>query len=60
MKKRNRKLALSRETVVTLSAPALAQAAGGKLRAMTGDPTNCICPMPGFRPGRILRIRIFR
>ena len=57
MKKRTRKLALSKETVVTLSAPALTHAMGGKLRkGMTGEPTNCACPV---HPGRIRLARIF-
>jgi hypothetical protein len=45
MKKRARKLALSTETLRTLSEPTLARAVGGA-RAMTGDPTDCICPQP--------------
>jgi hypothetical protein len=36
----------------------LSQAVGGKIRIMTGDPTQCICPAPEIAHYRILRIRI--
>jgi len=57
MKKRTRKLALNKETVLTLSEPALEQVAGGRIReGMTGDPTDCICPGNPVRLARFRRI----